>query len=97
MGSTLLVYVTGIGPVSPAVNDGEAAPSAPPAAATLAATARIGAADAPVKSLTLTPGTAGLAQAAITVPALAAGDYPLVITVDGVASQTAMVSVIPAK
>lgn len=97
VGSTLLVYLTGIGPVSPAVNDGEAAPSTPLSAATLAASARIGTADAAVQSLTLTPGFAGLAQAAITVPALAAGDYPLVITVGGVTSQAATVSVIPAK
>jgi uncharacterized protein (TIGR03437 family) len=94
-GSTLTVFLTGIGAVTPPLGDGEAAPQAPLATAALAASATIGGTPATVQSLTLTPGYAGLAQAAITVPELAAGDYPLVITVGGAASPAATVSVQP--
>ena len=43
--------------------------------------------------LGLTPGFVGLAQANITVPNLPSGDYPLVLTVSGVQSTSALISV----
>ena len=89
----LQVLLIGIGRVTPAVADGQNAPLNPVAVALNPASARIGAAAAAVQSLGLVPGYVGLAVAAILVPALPAGDYPLVITVAGVASTAATVSV----
>jgi uncharacterized protein (TIGR03437 family) len=67
-----------------------------PAVATLPATATIGALNAPVQSLSLTPGLVGVAQAILQVPALAASDYQLIITVNGIPSAPATVSIGPA-
>jgi uncharacterized protein (TIGR03437 family) len=91
-GSNLLVYLTGIGPAAPEPTDGVPAPDAP-AVATLSATATIGALNAPVQSLSLTPGLVGVAQAVLQVPTLTASDYQLIITVNGVPSAPATVSV----
>jgi uncharacterized protein (TIGR03437 family) len=47
--------------------------------------------NAPIYFLGLTPGTVGLAQANLIVPALGPGAYPVVVTIGGVASNTATV------
>jgi uncharacterized protein (TIGR03437 family) len=49
-----------------------------------------------VQSLSLTPGLVGVAQAILQVPALAASDYQLIITVNGIPSAPATVSIGPA-
>ena len=85
-GGTITVTLTGAGAVDPPVATGAAALADPVSRATLAATASIGAADAAVQSVVLTPGAVGWAQAKLTVPELAAGPYPVVLTVGGVAS-----------
>ncbi|MGP0071635.1 MAG: hypothetical protein ACLPWF_06845 [Bryobacteraceae bacterium] len=92
-GAVLVVYLTGQGAVNNAVPDGTATPSSPVASATATATATIGGATATVQFLGLTAGFTGLAQANILVPTLATADYPLVITVGGYVSASAMVSV----
>jgi uncharacterized protein (TIGR03437 family) len=92
-GSVIVVYLTGIGSLSGTPLDGAGAPSSPPASATLSATATIGGAEAPIQFLGLTPYYVGLAQANLKVPRLAVGDYPVVITVNGVASAPALLSV----
>jgi uncharacterized protein (TIGR03437 family) len=89
----IVVYLTGIGSLTTTPLDGAGAPVSPLARATLSATATIGGADAPIQFLGLTPYFVGLAQANLQVPQLAAGDYPVVITVNGVASAPAMLSV----
>ena len=94
-GSNLLVYVTGIGPAAPAPIDGVPAPSTP-AIATLSATATIGALNASLQGLALTPSLVGVAQANLQVPVLTASDYQLIITVNGVPSAPATVSIGPA-
>ena len=92
-GSVITVYLTGQGAVDNAVKDGNATPVSPLSKATATATASIGPQNAPVKFLGLTPHFAGLAQANIQVPTLPNGDYPLVITVGGTVSTSAVISV----
>jgi uncharacterized protein (TIGR03437 family) len=92
-GSVVTVYLTGIGAVNNAVDDGSPTPVSPLSAATATATATIGPASATIQFLGLTPDFAGLAQANIEVPSLPTGDYPLVITVGGYLSASAVISV----
>lgn len=92
-GAVIVVYLTGQGAVNNPVPDGNATPNSPLSSATATATATIGGASATVQFLGLTPGFTGLAQANIVVPALATADYPLVITVGGYVSASAVVSV----
>ena len=93
-GDFLVVYMTGQGPVSQPVIDGVPTPNPPPLSnATKPFSATIGGAKATVTFLGLSPGFVGLAQADVQVPKLAAGSYPLVITVDGVQSNSLTISV----
>jgi uncharacterized protein (TIGR03437 family) len=93
-GSLIVAYLTGIGPLSATPADGTAAPLSPLSQAILPFSATIGGVDAPVQFLGLTPTLVGLAQANIQVPALPTGDYPLIVTVGGVSSAPATVSVL---
>jgi uncharacterized protein (TIGR03437 family) len=89
----IVVYLTGIGSLSNTPLDGVGAPLNPLAYGLLSATATIADAAAPIQFLGLTPYYVGLAQANIQVPQLASGDYPLVITIDGLASDPVILSV----
>lgn len=96
VGSTIMVYLTGSGPVSPPVNDGAPAPTNSLVNITSAYSATIGSAPAEVKFAGLAPGFVGLVQMNIVVPAgLAQGDYPLTVTIAGETSNSATVSVSP--
>jgi uncharacterized protein (TIGR03437 family) len=92
-GSVITVYLTGQGAVDNPVADGMPAPDSPLANATATFSATIEFKDAPVQFLGLTPGYAGLAQANIQVPTLPTGDYPLVLTIGGIVSASAVISV----
>jgi uncharacterized protein (TIGR03437 family) len=92
-GSSLIVYLTGIGATNPAVADGVAAPGSPLATPLLAGTATIGGVNAPIQFLGLTPGSVGLAQANLQVPALPSGDHPLILRMNNRASQPVQISV----
>ncbi|HML16369.1 MAG TPA: hypothetical protein VK419_05060 [Bryobacteraceae bacterium] len=94
VGSTIVVYLTGLGAVSPAVADGAVTPASGLTSATASASATIGSATANVSFTGLTPGSFGLGQMNIQVPAsLAPGSYPLVVTVNGQTSNTVSISV----
>lgn len=92
-GSTIVAYLTGQGAVDNAVTDGAPAGANPLSRATLPASATIGGQNAAISFLGLTPGFVGLLQANLVVPALAAGDYPLVLTIGGRASNNPLVTV----
>lgn len=92
-GSTLTVYVTGLGSVSPQIATGVPGRNDPPSAATNRVTATIGGQPATIEYSGVSPGFAGLCQVNLVVPQLSPGDYPVEIWVAGVASNTATVSV----
>ena len=93
VGSVVVVYLTGQGPLDHPVPDGTPAVSSPLAHATSTVSATIGGVAATVQFLGPSPGFVGLAQANIQVPSLASGNYPLVITVGGFVSSSAVLSV----
>jgi len=94
VGSFIVVYLTGSGPVNPAVATGAIAPSSPLAVVASPTAATIGPASAQVVFAGLTPGFVGLLQMNIVIPStLAAGDYPLTVAINGEASNSATVSV----
>jgi uncharacterized protein (TIGR03437 family) len=92
-GSYIVAYLTGMGPMDNPVPDGAAAPTAPLSSATSLFSATIGGQPAKILFLGLAPGYVGLVQANIVVPALPAGSYPLVVTIDGVPSNAPLVTV----
>jgi len=93
-GSIAQVFLTGIGPVEPPEASGRLAPESPLSFATAAASAALGGETARVVSLTLAPGLAGVGQANIEVSEdLAPGDHILTVTVGGVSSNEALLSV----
>jgi uncharacterized protein (TIGR03437 family) len=92
-GSIITVYLTGLGALDHEVATGSAAPSDPLARALGDVVAHVGGQPAEIRYAGLTPGYAGLAQLNLVVPGVPAGDQPLVITIGGVASNTAAISV----
>ena len=92
-GSVISVYLTGIGPVSPAVASGQPAPESPLAVAQRVVTATVGGIIAHVEFAGLTPDSTGLAQVNLTVPTMQPGEYPVVVSVGNVASNGPLISV----
>jgi uncharacterized protein (TIGR03437 family) len=92
-GDYLTIYMVGAGPVDNPVADGAPASSSPLSRATLPSSATIEGAQAQISYLGLAPGFVGLVQANIQVPQVAPGDHPLVITVGGIPSNSALVTV----
>ncbi|MDQ6676094.1 MAG: SBBP repeat-containing protein [Acidobacteriota bacterium] len=90
VGSIVVAYFTGIGPVNAPVTDGAGSPAA---TSTLPNFATIGGVSAPVAYLGLSPQGVGLGQANLRVPSLATGDYPVVLNIGNVASNSALVAV----
>jgi len=92
-GDVLVAYLTGGGAVNSSSWTTGAASPAEPASVTAAYTLTVGNQPAQVEYLGLTPGFVGLYQADFTLPMLSPGEYPIVVTVDGNASNAAMVEV----
>ena len=92
VGSTVTVYFVGVGPVNANVTTGAGAPAGN---STLQNFATVGGASAAVSYLGYSPGLVGLGQANIRIPNLSAGDYPVLINIGGVNSNTALIAVAP--
>jgi uncharacterized protein (TIGR03437 family) len=88
-GSVVSIFFTGQGPVTTAVDDGASPPTGTIVSATLPASATIGGTAAQITFAGLAPLYPGVAQMNLKVPALASGVYPLIVTVDGKASNAA--------
>jgi uncharacterized protein (TIGR03437 family) len=91
-GSTITVRLTGIGPLDNPVAAGQPTPDSPPSLATLDVSATVGDQAATAGPVQLVTGMIGVGQASITLPSLAAGEYPVVITIGGAASNAATIS-----
>ena len=107
-GSTVLIYGTGQGQVSPAVADGTAAPSSPPLSSTVAVPTSsgttclnnqpsmcvaIGNNFGDVKYSGLAPGFIGLWQINVVVPTGASGAVPVRVIINGTPSNSVTVAV----
>jgi uncharacterized protein (TIGR03437 family) len=94
-GRVVVLYLTGQGPVSPAVPTSQTSPADVLSVATLPKSATIGGVDATIQFLGLAPGFIGLAQANVSIPAgSATGDaVPLIVNVGGQPSNSVVISV----
>ena len=93
-GETVIVYATGLGPVTQAQSSGEPPAGLDPVWTQSPATVEVGGLPATVHFSGLTPGLVGLYQVNITLPAgLPAGNLTLVIISNGVASNVAVIPV----
>jgi uncharacterized protein (TIGR03437 family) len=92
-GEVIILYATGMGSTNPAVATGAVAPGTAPLAETvIAPQVTVGSVPAHVLFSGLSPGSVGLYQIDVTIPAGAGtGNVPLVVTQNGVASNTVTV------
>jgi uncharacterized protein (TIGR03437 family) len=89
-----VLYLTGIGQATPAVATGVGAPSVSPfSMVNYSASITLNGQPCETFFLGLAPGFPALAQANFRIPNLPPGDYPLVVTVNGVASDPATLTV----
>ena len=93
-GSTVIVYMTGSGPVKPGEESGVPAVAAPLSYVQDSISATLGTTPAHVSFAGLSPGFVGLLQVNVDIPAgLAAGDYPLTVTINKVPSNSPLIVV----
>ena len=93
-GDVIQIFCTGLGATSPPVPSGEFSPSSPPATTVTPVTATVDGLDAPVLFGGLAPGFVGLYQVNVQIPAgVSSGEIELVLTQQGVASNTVTIFV----
>jgi uncharacterized protein (TIGR03437 family) len=94
-GEVVVAYFVGTGLLDNAVPTGKAAPRDPLSRPTQASKIFVGQTETEVLFLGLTPDYIGLAQANFTIPDLPPGDYPLTISIGGVASNGPVITIGP--
>ncbi len=93
-GQAVTLYVNGLGPVSNTPASGDPAGTQQLSSTVNPVTVTIGGANAPVSFAGLTPGTVGLYQVNVTVPAgIAAGNQAVTVTVAGISSKASVLPV----
>ncbi len=92
-GSYVVAYLTGSGRVDNVVQTGGPAAAEPLSRPRAVVSATVGGSGAEVVFAGLTPGFIGLMQVNLRVPGVPAGTHPLVVTVDGIQSNAAMITV----
>ncbi|MDQ6663866.1 MAG: hypothetical protein M3Z23_05695, partial [Acidobacteriota bacterium] len=92
-GTVITAYLTGQGTVDNPVATGSSAPDAPLSRPMALVASSIGGQGAQVEFAGLAPGFVGLLQVNLRVPVMPAGEFPLVITIGGVASNAAVITV----
>jgi uncharacterized protein (TIGR03437 family) len=92
-GDELVAYLIGSGPLDNAIATGAEAPSSPLSREQLVTTVSLGGSNATVKFAGMTPGFAGLMQVNFVIPSLAAGDYPIQVSIGGTASNQPLMTV----
>jgi uncharacterized protein (TIGR03437 family) len=92
-GSFVSLFFTGQGPVSDAIEDGDAPQPGSVVSATAPVSATIGGVKTEVQFAGLAPNFPGVAQINLKVPQLAKGVYPVIVTIGGVASNAAQLAV----
>jgi uncharacterized protein (TIGR03437 family) len=92
-GTVISAFLTGLGAVKPPVQTGAQVSISPLSTVSTAVTATIGGSSAQVQFAGLAPGFVGLYQVNVVVSQMAPGDYPLAISVGGVTSNSAPISV----
>jgi adhesin/invasin len=93
-GNYVVLYLTGMGPTTPPVPDGQPAPFNPLATLNGRVQVTIGGLPANVSFAGLTPGLSGTTQVNAQIPSgLAAGDQPVFVTVNGVPSNAGLITV----
>jgi len=93
-GGFVLLYLTGMGPTTPAVADGQPAPTNPLAVLSGSVSATVGGLPATVQFAGLAPGFAGLTQVNVQIPpGLSLGDQPVFVSVNGIPTNAGLVTV----
>jgi uncharacterized protein (TIGR03437 family) len=92
-GSLVTIYLTGMGPVTNPVEAGVPAPESRLAVAELPVSVNMGGKMLVPIFAGLSPGSIGLAQVNVQVPALAPGDYPVTVTIGVAVSNAPLISV----
>jgi adhesin/invasin len=93
VGSVVVMYVTGLGPLDHPLPTGSPASSSPLSNATVVPTVTIGGANAVVQFAGMSPGFVGLGQINMVIPKLANGTYPVVVTQGSQSSNNPVMSV----
>jgi adhesin/invasin len=93
-GGYVILYLTGMGPTTPAVPDGQPAPTSPLAFVNGSVSATVGGRSATVQFAGLAPGFAGLIQVNVQIPTgLSLGDQPVFVTINGSPSNAGVIAV----